>query len=143
MEWSGDELPHDEKVAPVAILPDGARHEFDPEQNYVSWMDYTFFVSDGPGGVSLHDVRFQGKRVIYELAMQEALAHYAGPDESQSTASYLDVTIGFTNYNLIPGIDCPTYATYTDAFCLFEHPMDFPMARHNSYSWYHGKSCDV
>lgn len=30
-------MAHDEKAAPVAILPDGARHEYDPEQNYVSW----------------------------------------------------------------------------------------------------------
>ena len=37
MEWNGDELPHDKKQPPVTILPDGARHEFDPEQNYVSW----------------------------------------------------------------------------------------------------------
>jgi hypothetical protein len=37
MEWNGRELPHDEKAPPVAILPDGARHEFDPKQNYVSW----------------------------------------------------------------------------------------------------------
>lgn len=37
MEWNERELPHDEKAPPVAILPDGARHEFDPEQNYISW----------------------------------------------------------------------------------------------------------
>lgn len=37
MKWSGKELPHDDKVPPVTILPDGARHEFDPKQNYVSW----------------------------------------------------------------------------------------------------------
>lgn len=35
--WNKRELAHDDKAPPVAILPDGARHEFDPEQNYVSW----------------------------------------------------------------------------------------------------------
>lgn len=100
-------------------------------------VDFTFFVSTGPGGVSLHDVRFKGERVIYELAMQEALAHYAGPDEEQTFASWLDVSIGFKNFNLIPGYDCPSYATYTDAFCLFEFPKDYPLSRHQDYTYYH------
>ncbi|KAI9155126.1 Membrane primary amine oxidase [Paramyrothecium foliicola] len=137
MEWNGREMPHDEKAPPVAILPDGARHEFDPKQNYVSWMDFTFFVSTGPAGISLHDIRFKGERVVYELGMQEALAHYAGPDKEQTENSYLDVTVGFTIYNLIPGYDCPSYATYTDAFCLFEFPKDYPMSRHRDYPYYH------
>ncbi|KAI9168042.1 Membrane primary amine oxidase [Paramyrothecium foliicola] len=137
MKWNGEDLPHDDKAPPVTILPDGARHEFDPEQNYVSWMDFTFYVATGPAGISLHDVRFKGKRIIYELAMQEALAHYAGPDWEQTYASYLDVTIDFTNFNLIPGYDCPSYATYTNAFCLFEYPKDYPMNRHSSWEYYH------
>lgn len=100
-------------------------------------VDFSFFVSTGPAGISLHDVHFKGERVIYELGMQEALAHYAGPDEDQTYASYLDVTIGFTDFNLIPGYDCPTYATYTDAFCLFETAKDYPLNRHYDYSYYH------
>lgn len=100
-------------------------------------MDYTFFVSTGPAGISLHDIRFQGERIIYELAMQEALAHYAGPDSDQTSASYLDVNIGFTNFNLIPGYDCPAYATYTNAFCLFEYPKDYPLSRHSNFEYYH------
>lgn len=131
MGWNGDELPHDDQEPPVAILPGGPRHEFDPEQNYVSWMDFTFYVATGRGGIELHDVRYKGERVVYELAMQEALAHYAGPDKAQTEASYIDVTVGFTLFNLIPGYDCPSYATYTDAFCLFEFPKDFPMNRHH------------
>jgi primary-amine oxidase len=100
-------------------------------------VDFTFFIGNGPGGISIHDVRFKGERVIYELAMQEALAHYAGPNYWQNEASYLDVSIGFTQYNLIPGFDCPAYATYTDAFCLFEFPKDYPMSRHYGYDFYH------
>ena len=69
--------------------------------------------------------------------MQEALAHYAGPDQGQTEASYLDVTIGFTDFNLIPGYDCPAYATYTKAFCLFEYPKDYPMSRHSDEQYYH------
>lgn len=100
-------------------------------------MDFTFFVATGPGGVSLHDIRFKGERIVYELAMQEALAHYAGPDMEQTEASFLDVRVGFTEFNLIPGYDCPAYATYTDAFCLFEFPKDYPMSRHYNYDYFH------
>ncbi|KAL8381554.1 hypothetical protein RB595_005707 [Gaeumannomyces hyphopodioides] len=130
MGWNGDKLPHDDIEPPVAILPGGARHEFDPEQNYVRWMDFSFYVATGRAGISVHDIRYKGERVVYELAMQEALSHYAGPDRAQTYASYIDVTIGFTAFNLIPGFDCPSYATYTNAFCLFEFPKDFPMNRH-------------
>ena len=94
-------------------------------------MDFTFLVSVGLSGLSLHDIRFKGERIIYEIGMQEALAHYAGPDEAQTWASYLDVSLDFKNFNLIPGYDCPTYATYTDQFCLFEYPKDFPLNRHH------------
>lgn len=100
-------------------------------------VDFSFYISYGLGGISLHDVRFKGERIIYELSMQEALAHYAGPDQEQTEASYLDVTIGFTNFNLIPGHDCPSYATYADAFCLFEFPKDYPLSRHQDYEYYH------
>ncbi|KAH7312423.1 copper amine oxidase [Stachybotrys elegans] len=137
MTWNQEQLPHDHKAPPVAILPEGPRYEFDPEQNYVSWMDFTFFLGHGPAGISLHDIRFKGQRVIYELAMQEALAHYARPDSRETYFSYLDVLSGFTEYNLIPGYDCPSYATYTKAFCLFEFPKDYPMSRHFSYDSYH------
>ena len=40
MRWNKEELPHDEKAPPVTILPDGARHEFDPKENYVSWSTF-------------------------------------------------------------------------------------------------------
>ena len=41
MEWDGKKLPHDEKTPPVVLLPGGARHEFDPKQNYVSWSKFS------------------------------------------------------------------------------------------------------
>jgi primary-amine oxidase len=100
-------------------------------------VDFNFYISTGPAGVALHDIHFQGERIVYELGMQEALAHYAGPDRDQTFASYLDVNIGFTNFNQIPGYDCPSYATYKNAFCLFEYPKDFPMNRHQSDDYYH------
>jgi hypothetical protein len=35
--WNGEELPGDDKAGPITILPDGPRHKFDPDENFVSW----------------------------------------------------------------------------------------------------------
>jgi hypothetical protein len=35
--WTGEELPGDDKAGPITILPDGPRHKFDPDENFVSW----------------------------------------------------------------------------------------------------------
>lgn len=136
--WTGDQIKGDDKAAPITILPDGPRHYFDPEENYVSWMDFTFFTTLGPAGLALYDIRFKGQRIIYELAMQEALAHYAGIQEDAAMTAYLDVSIGFTPGQLVPGYDCPSYATYTSdlTYCLFEYPKDYPMQRHTDDSFH-------
>ena len=46
----------------------------------IASVDFTFFISTGPSGIALHDIRFKEDRIVYELGMQEALAHYAGPN---------------------------------------------------------------
>lgn len=38
--WTGKELPGEDKAAPITILPDGPRHKFDPDQNYISWSKF-------------------------------------------------------------------------------------------------------
>ena len=60
--WDGTELSHDEMPPPVAILPGGARHEFDPKQNYVSWS-----MSKSPIYVSLYSaltISYSGLHVL-------------------------------------------------------------------------------
>ena len=104
---------------------------------YCYLVDFSFFVGTGRGGISLHDIHFKGERIIYELSMQEALAHHVGPSRNRTFEPHLDVTAGFTAFNLIPGYDCPSYATYTYAFCLFEYPKDYPTNRHHKAKYYH------
>lgn len=93
-------------------------------------MDFSFFAAVSRTGVGLHDIRFQGQRIAYELRMQEALAHYAGVDQLASETVYLDTMLMWKPGKLVPGFDCPSYATYTEAFCMFEYPKDFPLQRH-------------
>lgn len=37
----------------------------------------------------LYDIKYKGERIIYELGLQEAIAHYAGNDPHQSGTAYL------------------------------------------------------
>ena len=63
-------------------------------------------------GLRLYDIKFKGERIMFELGLQEAVAHYAGQDPVQSGIGYLDSYYGFGPYafNLIPGYDIPFYA---------------------------------
>lgn len=40
-------------------------------------------------GMRLFDIKYKGERIIYELGLQEAIAHYAGNDPQQSGTAYL------------------------------------------------------
>lgn len=41
------------------------------------------------------DVKYKGERILYELGLTEALAHYAGNDPVQSGTSYLGESYSF------------------------------------------------
>lgn len=57
------------------------------------------------------------QRIIYELGLMEAIAHYAGNNPDQSVTAYLDTFYGFGPYavELLAGFDCPAYATFLNA----------------------------
>lgn len=148
-DQQGEILPMDAMYPPTMIAPSGTRFAVDASAKYVEWMDYSFYIGfSRDTGVSLHDIRYKGERLIYELALQEALAHYAGNDPVQSGTSYLDTYYGFGPYafELVPGYDCPTYATYLNSsfyvsetththinsICLFEYDADYPIQRHST-----------
>ncbi|KAG4421066.1 hypothetical protein IFR04_005829 [Cadophora malorum] len=139
----------DTNFPPISIAPSGSRYFTDPDQNYVKWMDFEFYTSfSRDTGLSLHDIKYKGDRIIYELSLQEALAHYAGNDPVQSGTAYLDTYYGFGPFafELIKGYDCPAYATYMnssfyngettrthiDSICLFETEADYPIQRHST-----------
>ena len=54
-------------------------------------MDFTFYISySRDTGLRLFDIKYRGERIIYELGLEEAIAHYAGNDPAQSGTAYLD-----------------------------------------------------
>ncbi|KAK4051483.1 hypothetical protein OIO90_004697 [Microbotryomycetes sp. JL221] len=148
-DQAGDPLPYDTRAPPMQVLPEGKRWAVDNEENYVTWGDFSFYVGfTRDTGVRLFDIKYKGERVIYELGLQEAIAHYAGNDPVQSGIGYLDSYYGFGPYTfeLIAGFDCPTYSSFMDttfhtnevstkhrhAICLFESDVGYPMQRHSS-----------
>ncbi|KAL6298067.1 hypothetical protein BKA93DRAFT_105710 [Sparassis latifolia] len=58
----------------------------------MGWEMYLGF--DRDMGLSLWDIHFRDERIIYELAPQEAIAHYAGNDPMQSSTAWLDRFFG-------------------------------------------------
>jgi primary-amine oxidase len=141
---SGRELP-----SPLLVQPYGPRVEIDVCQNYVKWMGWEFYLAFSQvTSLSLFDIRFRGERVMYELAFQEALAHYAGSSPALAGQAFFDTLFGFgvTAYELVPGYDCPAYATYLpitwyrsgqyfkrkNAICVFEAVSDHLLQRHTT-----------
>lgn len=140
----GRELP-----PPVTIQPYGPRYKLDKEQQFVSWFGFTFYITTAQStGVSLFDIKFKGERVVYELGLQEALAHYAGDDPMQGGLEFMDSFFGMGKnmFELVPGYDCPAYADYLDvqwhqlhkthtlpnSVCIFEFTADYLLSRHTA-----------
>ncbi|KAA8904616.1 copper amine oxidase [Sphaerosporella brunnea] len=145
----GPVMERDQLYPPIQIAPDGGRFGVDADRRYVEWMDFSFYITfTRDSGVRLYDIKYKGDRIIYELGLQEALAHYAGNDPVQSGTSYLDTYYGFGPwaFELLPGFDCPTYATFLNtsywtrethtvhpnSICLFEQDAGYPMSRHTA-----------
>ncbi|KAH8594285.1 copper amine oxidase [Bisporella sp. PMI_857] len=152
-DWSNtedfdDRISSREKPPPLMIQPQGSRFLVDKEQKYVSYMGYEFYVTTAAAtGMSLYDIRFHGDSVIYEVGLQEAMAHYAGDDPQQGALEFLDTTfmMGANLQELVPGYDCPAYATFLSAtfsvgdstvtkkntICIFEYTGDHVLQRHS------------
>ncbi|KAF7361132.1 Amine oxidase [Mycena sanguinolenta] len=153
-EWIGSDqigtpFPADDIAPPLAVQPDGQRFSVDEEQKYVEWMDFTFYMTfTRDTGLRLFDIKYKSERIIYELGLQEAIAHYAGNDPVQSGTAYMDTFYGFGPYafELVPGYDCPTYSrflnttfhaseistTHRNNICLFESDAGYLMQRHST-----------
>ena len=126
-------------------------YQLDVKQGYVSWMNFTFYLSSNMyTGLSLFDIRFNDSRIIYSIGLQEALSHYAGSDPVPGGLYSFDALFGMGRLTseLVPGYDCPAYADFLNTtyyigdepfvidkgICIFEYTADHPISRHTSYS---------
>lgn len=143
-EPAGRELP-----PPVSIQPYGPRYRLDRKEKFVSWFGFEFYITTAQAtGISLFDIRFKGERVMYELGLQEAMAHYAGDDPMQGGLEFMDTFFGMGKnaFELVPGYDCPAYSDYLDvewhqayqthhqpnSICIFEYTADYLLSRHTA-----------
>lgn len=148
-DFGASSFPERDMPPPLSIQPYGPRYHLDREQNYVSWMGFSFYLSTAQAtALSLFDIRYNSSRLIYQLGLQEALAHYAGVEPMQSGLEFLDTFFGMGSmmFSLVPGVDCPGHAEYIDmsfhkggkmytnknAICVFEYTSDAPLQRHTS-----------
>ncbi|KAM0297109.1 hypothetical protein ACHAPM_009978 [Fusarium culmorum] len=144
----GDDLPLDDEAPPANVQSGKSRFAVDEDESYVTWMDFSFYTSiTRDNGLRLYDVKYKGKRILYELGLDEAIAHYAGIDPVQSGICYFDSMSGFgpAMISLVKGYDCPAYSHYSnvtqttgettftqkDALCMFEIDKGFPIQRHS------------
>ncbi|KAK1072971.1 hypothetical protein LTR74_002203 [Friedmanniomyces endolithicus] len=143
------EYPDRDLPPPVSIQPYGPRYKLDRKERFVSWFGFEFYVTTAQAtGISLFDIRFKGERVMYELGLQEAMAHYAGDDPMQGGLEFMDSFFGMGKnmFELVPGYDCPAYADYLDSewhqaykthnmpnsICIFEFTADHLLSRHTA-----------
>ncbi|KAH8586808.1 copper amine oxidase [Bisporella sp. PMI_857] len=148
LDKQGDALPFDDLPPPASVQPGPKRFSFDANENFLSWMDFTFYITVSRDmGVRLFDLKYKGKRILYELGMEEALAHYSGIDPIQSGTCYFDTMYGFGSsiVSLVNGYDCPSHSTYVNidfldgttrrtqpnGICMFEMDRGFPIQRHS------------
>lgn len=141
---AGRELP-----PPISIQPYGGRYKLDKQEKFVSWFGFEFYITTAQAtGLTLYDIRFKGERVMYELGLQEAMAHYAGDDPMAGGQEFLDTFFGMGKnmYEMLPGYDCPAYADYMDthyhmaheihelpnSICVFEYTADHLLSRHTA-----------
>lgn len=75
-DQKGPVFPLDTEAPPMPVAK-SARFSVDYRERYVEWMGFSFYMAFRyDSGMSLYDIRFKGERILYELGIQEALAHY-------------------------------------------------------------------
>lgn len=138
----------EERLAPSTLEIGGKRYKLDEKNQYVEYMGWSFYLSFSRTlGIMFHDIKFKGERILYELSMQEALAQYAGNQPKAAGTVYHDTyyQLGIEMSSLMEGFDCPWGASFwnvsyhtndqtttnTNAICIFEADMNFPVSRHH------------
>lgn len=112
-------------------------------------MDFEFFIrTPSDTGLALHDIKFEGDSILYELRLQETYVTYASDNPKHGGRDFLDsgFLMRLNMVELVPGHDCPPYATFLwanhnvqdqtvtrrNGICIFEYTADHALQRHTS-----------
>lgn len=79
----------------------------------ILWGDWELLATVRPSsGLSLHDIRWRGKRILYELGMSDAHAYYTSAlAEKQFHYSDKAFSLSQLSGDMVLGLDCPEGAT--------------------------------
>jgi primary-amine oxidase len=90
------------------VQPEGPSYSIDG--NVVEWQKWRFRVGfNYREGLTLHDIRYDGRSVFYRLSLSDMFVPYADPREPyhrKSAFDFGDVGAGITANNLKLGCDC-------------------------------------
>lgn len=132
---------------PIEVEPDGKRYSIKDQTVTSDHWKFSFGISP-THGPQLYDIRYKGDLIVYELGLQEICVFYSSSEPFGRFANYFDsiVMIGRNMRTLVPGVDCPSHATFIDAtwmsetsnkpftskkaICVFEHNTGIPLRRH-------------
>lgn len=149
MHRRGQLFPDESLLPPTEYEPSGKRYSINGRHiKYMKWdFDVRMSTISGP---QLFDIRYNNKRIVYELSLQELAAFYSSASPAHRFSDYVDSVglIGARVRSLVSGADCPSHSTYLStyhvlegsedpvyvdrAFCVFEHNTGKPLRRHLS-----------
>ncbi|XP_061171211.1 putative amine oxidase [copper-containing] [Saccostrea echinata] len=138
--------PHPQRP-PTQVEPDGKRYSIKGQSvHYMNW-DFQFGVSP-THGPQLFQIKFKNEMIVYQLGLSEMTVFYSSSGPIGRFANFFDSVglIGNSIQTLVPGVDCPTHATFADSrfmsetsdipviknnsICVFEHNTGIPLRRH-------------
>lgn len=120
IEYHPDLVPqHRTTTKPYHVSqPQGPSFEIDG--NHISWEKWTLRVGfNYREGLTLHDVRYDGRSVFYRLSLSEMFVPYADPRLPYNRKSAFDAGsdgLGHTANNLQLGCDCLGHIKYFDGW---------------------------
>ena len=142
----GESMPKTPMRGPTLVEPNGKRYGIKGRK--VNYMNWEFHIAvQSSAGPAIYDIRFQGKRIAYEISVQEGAAFYSAFDPKQTSQKYIDTAwgLGFFNMEQIKGIDCPENGVLMDSYhfvdtdkpmrnrdsiCVYETSTGLPLRRH-------------
>ena len=149
-------------MEPTVVSPTGPRFSIQGSKiTYLNWQfNYLVKTSTGP---AIYDVRYNNKRIAYEISLQEEASYYSTGVPGFSNGDVIDSTYFLAkSSSLIHGIDCPQHSLYfdkgyyntatgkfqiiKDALCVFEYNTGTPLRRHhhqNKHGFIYGGMADA
>lgn len=126
------------RAAPEHIEPQGRRYTIrqspGAESYTINYAGWEFVINmDRDTALRIWDVKFQGQRVVFEMGMMEALAHYSVAERNWYFIDSWYGGLGSAARRLHPGIECAKTGQVlfdSGSLCVFERDFARPLRAH-------------